>query len=150
MTQGIARPAFERMKIIWAFVRAGYHPNCTDLARLLETSTKSIQRDLDFLRDRLQLPITYNSAWHGFEVAGKPRCCFCCDPVKLIAHLDLQRKPQPLFFEPVKGTKNIRTVLRQECHGHLKLKRARKTAKKRYDARYYREVVKPERRSKVS
>jgi proteasome accessory factor B len=41
-------------------------PNATTLARLLEVSTKSVHRDLDFMRDRLQLPIAYDSKRFGF------------------------------------------------------------------------------------
>jgi len=38
-------------------LRAGAFPNCRKLADELEVSTKTIQRDIDFMRDRLGLPI---------------------------------------------------------------------------------------------
>lgn len=46
-------------------------PNATTLARELEVSTKSIQRDLDFMRDRLQLPIEYHPQKFGYHYTGE-------------------------------------------------------------------------------
>ncbi len=42
-------------------------PNATQLAAELEVSTKSIQRDLDFMRDRLLLPIEYQPQRGGYH-----------------------------------------------------------------------------------
>jgi proteasome accessory factor B len=61
-----SRPPLERMLRIHQALQAGGHPNATSLARDLEISTKSIQRDLDFMRDRLNLPIAYDAACHGY------------------------------------------------------------------------------------
>jgi proteasome accessory factor B len=47
-------------------IQAGGYPNATTLARQLEVCTKSIQRDLDFMRDRLELPIQYDGRRFGF------------------------------------------------------------------------------------
>jgi len=41
-------------------------PNATRLARELEVSSKSVHRDLEFMRDRLQLPIEYDGARRGY------------------------------------------------------------------------------------
>lgn len=46
-------------------------PNATTLARELEVSTKSIQRDLDFMRDRLALPIEYHPQKFGYHYTGE-------------------------------------------------------------------------------
>lgn len=57
-------------------IAAGCFPNTTSLARELEVSTKSIQRDLDFMRDRLGMPIDYNGSRLGYyyteEVSAFP------------------------------------------------------------------------------
>lgn len=45
----------------------GSYPNATTLARELEVSTKSIQRDLEFMRDRLDLPLTYDGSRFGYH-----------------------------------------------------------------------------------
>jgi proteasome accessory factor B len=48
---------------------AGRHPNCSSLAREFEVSAKTIQRDIEFMRDQLALPIDYDGAKHGFRYA---------------------------------------------------------------------------------
>jgi proteasome accessory factor B len=57
-------------------IAAGNLPNATRLAAELEVSTKSIQRDLEFMRDRLNLPIEYDPQRHGYfyseEVSAFP------------------------------------------------------------------------------
>jgi proteasome accessory factor B len=45
---------------------AGSFPNCRKLADELEVSTKTIQRDIDFMRDQLGLPIRYDQMRFGF------------------------------------------------------------------------------------
>ena len=45
---------------------AGHFPNCRKLAAELEVSPKTIQRDIDFMRDRLGLPIAYDQLKFGF------------------------------------------------------------------------------------
>lgn len=46
---------------------SGRKPNCSTLAREFEVSTKTIQRDLDFMRDRWSLPIAYDEAGHFYH-----------------------------------------------------------------------------------
>jgi len=47
-------------------LQSGNYPNATTLAAELEVSEKSIQRDLDFMRDRIQLPIEYDGSRFGY------------------------------------------------------------------------------------
>lgn len=47
-------------------IKEGRFPNCRKLAELLEISSKTVQRDIDFMRDRLNLPIEYNPLMFGF------------------------------------------------------------------------------------
>src|SRR5687767_854607 len=71
-----SRPPLERMLRIHQDLQAGVYPNATSLANALEVSDKSIHRDLEFMRDRLELPIEYDSIRHGFyytrEVSSFP------------------------------------------------------------------------------
>ena len=57
-------------------LKAGDYPNCRKIAEELEVSSKTIQRDIDFMRDRLGLPIEYDPLRVGFryteEVASFP------------------------------------------------------------------------------
>ena len=52
---------------IYLAIRAGSFPNRTLLSSEIEVTTKTIQRDLDFMRDRLQMPIAYNGDHKGYE-----------------------------------------------------------------------------------
>ncbi len=61
-----SRPPLERMMRLHEKLRAGAFPNCRKLADELEVSTKTIQRDIDFMRDRLGLPIEYDQLHFGF------------------------------------------------------------------------------------
>ena len=60
------RPPLLRMVRIHDLLSAGRHPNCSLVAREFEVSTKTIQRDVDFMRDQLLLPIDYDRVRHGF------------------------------------------------------------------------------------
>lgn len=57
-------------------IQAGDFPNATSLSARLEVSVKSIHRDLEFMRDRLQLPLEYDEIRHGWfyteDVASFP------------------------------------------------------------------------------
>jgi proteasome accessory factor B len=57
-------------------IQAGKYPNAVSLAAELEVSTKSIHRDLEFMRDRLELPLAFSFARKGYyytqEVSAFP------------------------------------------------------------------------------
>ena len=61
-----SRPPLERMMKIHQAIQSGKFPNATSLAGELEVSTKSIHRDLEFMRDRMELPLEYNKARNGY------------------------------------------------------------------------------------
>jgi predicted DNA-binding transcriptional regulator YafY len=60
------RPPLLRMVRIHDLLSAGRYPNCSHVAREFEVSPKTIQRDVDFMRDQLLLPIEYDRERHGF------------------------------------------------------------------------------------
>ena len=60
------RPPYVRMVKIHELLASGKYPNCSVLAGEFEVSYKTIQRDIDFMRDQMSLPIDYDSARHGF------------------------------------------------------------------------------------
>ena len=47
-------------------LKAGRYPNCRKLPEELEVSSKTVQRDIDFMRYRLGLPIEYDQLHFGF------------------------------------------------------------------------------------
>src|SRR5438876_6817287 len=61
-----SRPPLERMLKIHQAIKAGKYPNASALARELEVSTKSVHRDLEFMRDRLELPLEYDASRFGY------------------------------------------------------------------------------------
>lgn len=63
---GHSRPPLERMMQIHARLKDRHFPNCRKIAQELEVSPKTIQRDVDFMRYRLGLPIEYDSVRFGF------------------------------------------------------------------------------------
>jgi predicted DNA-binding transcriptional regulator YafY len=56
----------ERMMRIHRAIQAGDYPNASRLALELEVSSKSIQRDIEFMRDRLDLPLEYDGKHFGY------------------------------------------------------------------------------------
>jgi proteasome accessory factor B len=72
----LSRPPLERMLRIHQALQSGKFPNATSLAGELEVSTKSIHRDIEFMRDRLELPLEFDRAHNGYhytqEVSGFP------------------------------------------------------------------------------
>jgi predicted DNA-binding transcriptional regulator YafY len=61
-----SRPPLERMMRLHAALKAKRFPNCQKIAAELEVSAKTIQRDIDFMRYRLGLPIDYHPQEFGF------------------------------------------------------------------------------------
>jgi predicted DNA-binding transcriptional regulator YafY len=60
------RPPLARMLQIHHALQSGGYPNATALANQLEVCTKSVYRDLEFMRDRLELPIEYDGTRFGY------------------------------------------------------------------------------------
>jgi predicted DNA-binding transcriptional regulator YafY len=65
--QPLSRPPLERMLRIHRAIQSGKYPNASTLANELEVSTKSIHRDLEFMRDRLELPLEYDGRKYGYH-----------------------------------------------------------------------------------
>ena len=61
-----SRPPLERMLRIHQAVSSSQFPNASTLARDIEVATKTIHRDIEFMRDRLGLPIEFNPARNGY------------------------------------------------------------------------------------
>ena len=71
-----SRPPLERMLRIHQAIQSGRYPNAVSLAGELEVSTKSIHRDFEFMRDRLELPLEFDHEHKGYyytsEVSSFP------------------------------------------------------------------------------
>lgn len=60
------RPPLERMQRIHLLLKEGRCPSANQIARELEVCSKTIHRDLAFMRDRLNLPIEYDPRRWGY------------------------------------------------------------------------------------
>ena len=67
----LSRPPLERMMRIHQAILSGKFPNASSLAREMEVSTKSIQRDIEFMRDRMDLPVEYDGRKFGYYYNGE-------------------------------------------------------------------------------
>ncbi len=47
-------------------IKGKQYPNCTAIGREIEVSTRTIKRDIDFMKYRLNLPIEYDSRRYGY------------------------------------------------------------------------------------
>jgi len=60
------RLQFWRLLKIDEMIREHRHPTVASLAKEFEVSIRTVERDIEFLRDRYQAPIKYDSAKHGY------------------------------------------------------------------------------------
>lgn len=62
-----SRPPMERMLLIHSRIKHGEFPNCLQLAREIEVSSRTIKRDVDFMRERLNMPIEFDARRKGYR-----------------------------------------------------------------------------------
>jgi len=67
VTSPHSRPPLERMLRIHQALQSGKFPNASTLAREIEVATKTIHRDIEFMRDRLNLPIEFDPRRNGYH-----------------------------------------------------------------------------------
>jgi proteasome accessory factor B len=59
-----------RLAVIDRAIRAGTWPNATTLGRQLEVTPRTVQRDIEFLRDRLQAPVEFDPRRNGYRYSA--------------------------------------------------------------------------------
>lgn len=64
--ESFSRPPWERMMRIHERIQAGGHPNCVGMAKEMGVALRTVKRDVEFMTDRLKLPIEYDSRKYGF------------------------------------------------------------------------------------
>ncbi|MEM7515610.1 MAG: WYL domain-containing protein, partial [Planctomycetota bacterium] len=60
------RRPIERITGIHDAVRRGRFPNCRTLAETFEVTPKTVQRDVTYMRESLELPLAYDEQKHGY------------------------------------------------------------------------------------
>ena len=66
-----SRPPLERMLKIHQALLSGKYPNASSLAQEIEVAAKTIHRDMEFMRDRMNLPIQFSGAHNGYYYNGE-------------------------------------------------------------------------------
>src|SRR5216117_1959498 len=66
-----SRPPLQRMLRIHQAIQSAKYPTAANLAAKLEVSAKSVHRDLEFMRDRLQLPLEWDPSQFGYYYTQK-------------------------------------------------------------------------------
>ena len=69
-----ARPVLARMLVIDQALRAGSWPNARTLGERLEVHPRTIQRDIDYLRDQLHAPIAFDARRNGYHYTEHSYC----------------------------------------------------------------------------
>lgn len=70
LSKNINRPQFLRILELDKAIRSGKYPNCVSFAKSYEVSSKTVQRDIEFLRS-LGAPLEYDSERNGFHYTDK-------------------------------------------------------------------------------
>ncbi len=99
---GVSRVAEWRVGRLISIIASGKYPNCQTMAREIEVSAKTIQRDLDHMRHQKNLPLEYDDKRHGYYFSS---------PVSEFAPMQLSRGELVALFvalkalEPLRGTR---------------------------------------------
>jgi predicted DNA-binding transcriptional regulator YafY len=64
-----SRPPLYRFQEIFHAIQTGRYPNRTKLAETIEVTTKTIQRDIDYMRYQMSVPIEFDFAKGGYYFA---------------------------------------------------------------------------------
>lgn len=64
---GYSRPPLARMLRLHERLMENRYPNCRQMAEEFEVAAKTVQRDINFMRDQMRLPIEYDKARFGFH-----------------------------------------------------------------------------------
>lgn len=113
-----------RVLEIHKIIRTGTYPNCSTLAKEIEVTPKTIQRDISFMRDQLGLPLEYQALNHGY--------CYTQE-VHEFPMLHLSRNDLVALFlarhalDPLRGTKLERMLadsfskIAEACPGNVSI-----------------------------
>lgn len=68
---GANRAALERMHRIHQLLQNRQYPNCTKLAKEFEVAKRTMKRDIEFMKDRMHLPIGFDVQRNGYIYTEK-------------------------------------------------------------------------------
>lgn len=103
------RPPLERMMRIHERIKSERFPNSSQLSKEIEVSTRTIKRDIEFMKFRLELPIEYDAKRYGYYYS-EPVDQFPSVPVTeaevfalLVAHKALTQYRGTPFEQPLEA-----------------------------------------------
>ncbi len=103
---GDTRRPLERIFTIHQRISRGRFPNCRQLAEEIEVTQKTVQRDISFMRNELDLPLEYDPVRHGYfyekPVSDFPLLKITVEDV--VALFLAQRALEPLQGSPLEAT----------------------------------------------
>ena len=108
--RGHSRPPLARMVRLHEWLMANRYPNCRKIAEEFEVSGKTVQRDVNFMRDQMGLPIEYDKCRFGFHytraVTGFPSVGFSTGKVR--GNPWRRSLPPPIGERPALGVAGVR------------------------------------------
>src|SRR2546426_4385895 len=63
---GYGRAALEQMMLIHRMIEDGEYPNCTKMSGAFEMSVRTLKRDIEFMKDSLNMPIQFDVPKNGY------------------------------------------------------------------------------------
>jgi predicted DNA-binding transcriptional regulator YafY len=96
---GVSRPALERIHRIHQLLQNKEYPNSTKLAKEFEVAKRTAKRDVEFMRDRMNLPISFDARRNGY---------FYSEPVEHFPELPMSEAEVFALFVASKATEQYR------------------------------------------
>jgi proteasome accessory factor B len=96
---GMSRPALERIHRIHQLLQNKEYPNSTKLAKEFEVAKRTVKRDVEFMRDRMNLPISFDAQRNGY---------FYSEPVGHFPELPMSEAEVFALFVASKATEQYR------------------------------------------
>ena len=85
----LTHPQHERLYRIFKMLSDGGYPNCNDFVDEFETTRRTVLRDLDYMRDRMNLPVKFDRSHNGY---------YFTEPVKSLPMIDISESDLVLLF----------------------------------------------------
>jgi hypothetical protein len=103
---GYSRPPLARMLRIHQSLMENRYPNCRQMSDEFEVAAKTVQRDINFMRDQMRLPIEYDKARFGFHytrpVTALPSMGLTS--IKRTGPMGRRAMPSPIGEKPALGS----------------------------------------------
>lgn len=106
-----------RLQTIDESIRKGHYPNCEFLAKTCRVTVRCINRDIEFMRDRLKAPIAYDARQRGYYY-DNPAWSMLMSDVLTTGEVDMLVKTRQLLqdYEGSPFFERVQQILRKVRH----------------------------------